>query len=201
MEVRLKCGQMLQRESLDKLEIRLALFGTFGAFYTCTYANQFLPKNLDEAEKSWRAFLKRLKRWLREHGRSTDLCYVYRIENKHGDGRWHLHVFLDVREIPPIIVRVLWQNGESDVVKWNQRRLIKAKGYRGLAVYFTKEKPEVGKHRWGCSRSLSKKVPPCEISLQSSPNIRIPPGAIPLPADRLKVSKWGVYSYARYLEF
>lgn len=198
--VRKKCGQLLQRDSLDKLEIRLALFGFNGVFYSLTFSDEALPRNLRGVENAWNAYLKRLKKWRTDHGQSKDFDYVYRIEGKHGDRRWHLHAFLDQRDIPPYIVRALWDFGSSDAVKWNRRRVAAAKGFRGLAMYFTKEKPEVGKHRWGCSRSLSRKVPPCEISLQESPNIRIPPGALPLPADYFKASKWGVFSYVRYLE-
>ena len=191
---------MLQRDSIDKLEIRLAMFGVYGTFYTLTFNNENLPENLDGVEKAWNAYLTRLKRHRAAHGQRTDFFYVYRIEGKHGDKRWHVHVFLDWRDIPPYIVRALWDYGTSYAVKWNKKRILSAKGYRGLAIYFTKEKPEVGKHRWGCARSLSRAVPPVEFSFQSAPNIRIPPGAIPLRADKCKVSSWGVYSFARWLE-
>lgn len=198
--VREKCGQLLQRDSIDKLEVRLALFGFDGVFYTLTFSDENLPANLKGAENAWKAYLKRLKKWRTDHGQSKYFDDVHRIEGKHGDKRWHLHLFMNRNDIPPYIVRALWDYGSSYAVKWNQKRVTSAMGYRSLAAYFTKERPEVGKHRWGCSRSLSRKVPPCEISLQESPNIRIPPGALPLPADYFKASKWGVFSYVRYLE-
>ena len=73
-------------------------------------------------------------------------------------------------------------------------------GYRGLARYFTKEVPEVGRHPWGCSQALGKHIPRPRIGASVSGAVRPPPGAALLPADDVpKLTGWGVFGYCRYL--
>ena len=87
--IRKRAGPAMCRTSVDKLELRLALFGYDGVFYTLTFAPEHLPTDLDGVQAVWDAFLKRLARWNRRMGRggSPDF-YVYRIEGLHGDHRY-----------------------------------------------------------------------------------------------------------------
>ena len=190
----------LQRTSVDKLELRLALFGYHGIFYTLTFAPEFLPRDRRGVELAWKAFLRRLQRWWKEHGNGKDILYVYRIEGLHGDHRWHLHPFLDGRDFPPDVVRQLWDLGEVFAVPYDRRRIISEGGYRQLAKYITKERPEVGKHPWGCSRSLSRMLPLPEVRRSTTGRINLPQGAVPLPVENPGINQWGVFAYARYLE-
>ena len=86
--IRKRAGPAMCRTSVDKLELRLALFGYDGVFYTLTFSPEHLPTDLDGVQAVWDAFLKRLARWNRRMGRggSPDF-YVYRIEGRHGDHR------------------------------------------------------------------------------------------------------------------
>lgn len=68
------------RTRVDRLELRLALFGHEGSFYTMTFDDEHLPESFREVEGVWKAFLRRQRLWL---GRAFD--YVYCIEGKHGD--------------------------------------------------------------------------------------------------------------------
>lgn len=196
--VRGRCGPALSRTSLDKLELRLALFGYDGIFYDLTFDDDHLPPNRAGVERIWDAFLKRLRRWKRG---PVDF-YVYRIEGLHGDKRLHIHAFLRDRDFPPAVVQYLWTFGFAYDKPFNQARVLSEGGYRGLAIYFTKEVPEVGRHPWGCSRALSKYIPPPEVTTCKSGTIRIPKDAILLPVqgrDRPQLGDWGLYGYSRYL--
>ena len=101
--VRGRCGPALSRSSVDKLELRLALFGYDGNFFTLTFDDAHLPRTRAETERIWDAFLKRLRRW---HKKPVDF-YVYRIEGLHGDRRLHIHVFLRNGDFPPAVVQFL----------------------------------------------------------------------------------------------
>ncbi len=198
--IRRRAGPAMCRTSVDKLELRLALFGYEGVFYTLTFAPEFLPDRLDGVQRVWDAFLKRLRRWDMKLGRPPTDYYVYRIEGLHGDHRYHIHAFLRDSDFPPAVVRYLWDWGEVDDEPWDRKRVMAEKGYRGLAVYFTKEVPEVGRHPWGCSRALSRMIPPPEVWFSRTGEIRPPAGATRLPIlGQPNLGEWGVFSYARYL--
>lgn len=196
---RKRCGPTLSRSSTDKLELRLALFGYDGIFYTLTFAPEYLPDDLAGVMRVWDAFLKRLQRWA--GGKRPDY-YVYRIEGLHGDHRYHIHAFLRDQDFPPAVVRFLWCWGEAYDIPWTRAKVLQEHGYRGLAIYFTKEEPEVGRHPWSCSRALSKLLPAPEVRASRTADLRIPQGATRLPIkgrDTPTLGDWGVFGYARYL--
>lgn len=196
--VRGRCGPALSRTSLDKLELRLALFAYDGIFYSLNFDNAHLPANWAGVERVWDAFLKRLRRW----SRKPVEFYVYRMEGLHGDHRYHIHAFLRDQDFPPAVVQYLWTWGSAYDVRWDRARVLSEGGYRGLAIYFTKEVPEVGRHPWGCSRTLGKHLPPPEVTTCKSGMVRLPKGATPLPMqgrDRPQLGGWGLYGYSRYL--
>jgi hypothetical protein len=130
--VRGRCGPALSRTSLDKLELRLALFGYDGIFYSLTFDDDHLPPDRAGAERVWDAFLKRLRRWKRG---PVDF-YVYRIEGLHGDHRLHIHAFLRDADFPPAVVQFLWRKwGAAYDVPWTRERVLSEQGYRGLAIF------------------------------------------------------------------
>lgn len=193
-----RCGPAMSRTSVDKLELRLALFGYDGIFYTLTFDDAHLPATLAGAQRVWGAFMKRLRRWKRG---PVDF-YIYRVEGLHGDHRLHVHAFLRDADFPPAVIQYLWSWGNAYDTPWDRKRVLSEKGYRGLAIYFTKETPEVGRHPWGCSRALSRMIPEPEVSRSRSGAVRPPTGAVMLPErgrDRPKLGGWGLYSYVRYL--
>lgn len=193
-----RCGPAMSRTSVDKLELRLALYGYDGIFYTLTFDNDHLPPNRAGVQRVWDAFLKRLRRWARKPVE----YYVYRIEGLHGGHRYHIHAFLRDQDFPPAVVQFLWTWGNAYDTPWDQKRVLAEPGYRGLAIYFTKETPEVGRHPWNCSRALSRMIPQPEVSRCKSGAIRPPAGAVLLPTnsrDRPQLGDWGLYSYMRFL--
>lgn len=185
------------RTQVDRLELRLALFGWTGVHYTLTFDSEHLPPKHRDVRRVWRAFLARAKRWLR--GSSFD--YIYLIEGKHGDHRYHIHAVFNDNDLPPAVVRHLWKCGNVD-----DEPVLRGKydSYRRLAKYFNKESSDgivipVGARPWVCSRSLSAKLPPAERWMDVSGVITIP--------DRVYSSgrastenEFGAYYYGWYIE-
>lgn len=189
------------RTSAEKVELRMALLGYNGHHIILSYAPENLPKNLDEAERSWRRLLRRLQKWRVGQGLPKDFLYVYRIEGQDPTKPYdfHIHLFLSDKDIPPDVARSLWDEGESKDVPYDRRMIVSQGGYQKLAAYFCKELPAVGKHRFGCSRGMAKLVPPARVRYSDSGTIPVPRRATRLPVVPHKISEWGQFSYAHYL--
>ena len=185
------------RTRVDRLELRLALFGKEGSVYTLTFDREHEPRTFQDVRRAWRSFLYQLKKW---RGRPFD--YVYLIEGRHGDHRYHIHLVLRDSDFSPAEVRHLWKFGQyvddDPLLKYPRD------SYRRTARYFNKEASDgvtlpVGARTWVCSRSLSKQLPPVEIWRDSS-------GEIPIPEDARSSgvyntrNEFGQYHYAWYLE-
>lgn len=202
--VRRRVAPALERRSVDKLRHRFALFEDFGNHYTLTFTDAVLPQNRTEARRAWRAFTTALRRWRKRKGLPTDFRYIYSLEHKHGEGRWHFHVFLDRRDFPEDVIRQIWDNGHVDVEVWDKKSILSAKpdGYHRLALYFSKEnEKDVGFHVWGCSRSLARAMPLPTVTFTKTGEVRLPPGAIRLPEiPSPRNGEFGFFQHVRYLE-
>ena len=194
-EIQRYVNSAVSRTQVDRLELRLALFGYEGSHYTMTYDNQHLPQDFDGVRRSFRAFRERAKRWRR--GRPYD--WIGCIEGKHGDHRYHIHLILRDSQFSPAEVRYLWRGGEVD----DEPVLRKEGGYRRLAEYLNKERPDgfvvpIGKHPWSCSRGLSQQLSPPERWMDST-------GVIEIPDDILwarrgqRENDFGAYYYGSYI--
>lgn len=183
------------RSQADRLELRLALFGYEGSHYTMTFDSAHLPSNFAGVRNSLRAFMARAKRW--HNGIPYD--YIYCIEGKHGDHRYHIHQILRDSDFSPAEVRYLWTAGEVD----DEPVLRKEGGYRRLAEYFNKERSDgviipIGRHPWSCSRSLNRMLPEPERWMDSSGIVDIPDNV--LWARRSScVNDFGAYYYGSYI--
>ncbi len=185
------------RTRVDRLELRLALFGDEGSVYALTFDREHEPGTFRDVRRLWRSFLYRLKKW---RGRPFD--YIYLIEGRHGDRRFHIHLVLRDGDFSPAEVRHLWKYGQ-DV---DDQPLLRypRDSYRRTAKYFNKEATDgitipISARTWVCSRSLSRKLPPAECWRDDS-------GEIPVPKDARSQgiyntsNVFGVYRYAWYLE-
>lgn len=185
----------VSRSPVDRLELRLALFGYEGSHYTLTYDFDHLPKDYDGVRRYFRAFLARAIRW--RHGDPFD--WIVCIEGRHGDHRYHIHLILRDSQFSPAEVRYLWRGGEVD----DEPVLRKEGGYRRLAEYFNKERPDgfkipLGKHPWSCNLPLSRSLEPPEEWEDESGVIDIPNDV--LWARRGQVTNdFGAYYYASYI--
>ena len=184
------------RTQADRLELRLALFEYDGVHYTLTFDNANLPKTFANVRKTLRAFMARASRWRK----GAPFDWIYCIEGKHGDHRYHIHMILRDEDFPPAVVRFLWKAGEVD----DEPVLRKEGGYRRLAEYLNKESPDgfiipIGRHPWSCSRSLSQKLPPAERWQEDSGVIDIP-DAIIWARRGERTNDFGSHYYGSYIQ-
>ena len=186
------------RTRVDRLELRLALFGFEGSAYTLSFDSIHLPATFLEVRNVWRRYLYQLRKW--HHDKSFD--YVYLIEGKHVDHRFHIHLVLRDSDFAPAEVRHLWKYGD-DV---DDEPLLRGPydSYRRTAKYFYKEVTDgitipIGARTWVASRSLKAKLPPPDIWRDHSGCIEIP--------DNVRVSgrnnvenRFGSYYYGWYIQ-
>ncbi len=185
------------RSRVDRLELRLALFWFEGTRYDLSFDQEHLPERFRDVRKVWRSFLARLKRW--KKGAPFD--YIYLIEGRHGDHRFHIHIVLRYGDFPPAVIRHLWKYG--NVV---DEPLLRGPhdSYRRTAKYFNKEATDglvlpVGARLWNCSRSLNAKLPPPEKWLDTSGAIEIP-DSVSISGRNSIENEFGAYHYAWYIQ-
>ena len=185
------------RTRVDRLELRLALFGYEGSCYTLTFDREHEPERFQDVRRAWRSFLYRLKKW-----RQRPFDYVYLIEGKHGDHRYHIHLVLRDSDFSPAEVRHLWRYGEN--VEDQPLLRYPRDSYRRTAKYFNKEATDgitipISARTWVCSRSLLRQLPPAECWRDTT-------GEIPIPKDARShgiyntANEFGQYRYAWYIE-
>lgn len=183
------------RTRVDRLELLLALFGFDGQSYTLTFAPDSLPPSFRDARQVWRRFLYRLKKW---HGGGFD--YVYLIEGKHGDHRYHLHLTVRYSDFPPLAMEDLWTFG---FVEGKPLLLGSYDTYRRTARYYCKERTDgvvipIDARTWVASRSLTAQLPPPERWEDTSGRIEMPPH--PRCYGRSRVdNRFGHYNYGWYI--
>ena len=130
------------------------------------------------------------------------LDYVYLIEGKHGDHRYHIHLVLRDSDFSPAEVRHLWRYGEN--VEDQPLLRYPRDSYRRTAKYFNKEATDgitipISARTWVCSRSLLRQLPPAECWRDTT-------GEIPIPKDARShgvyntANEFGQYRYAWYIE-
>lgn len=184
------------RTRVDRLELRLALFGDEGRVYCLTFDPEHEPEKFADVRRAWRSFLRRLK--LHKDGAFD---YIYLIEGRHGDHRYHMHLVLRNSDFSPAEVMSLWRFGS---IASSEPLLLHSKDtYRRTAKYFCKEQTDgivipMSARQWVASRSLSRKLPPPDIFTSKS-------GWIPIP-EKVRVSgtystsnEFGQYRYAWYI--
>lgn len=124
-------------------------------FLVLTYDDRHLPSNWDAADRSMKAFCRRL----RESRRPEKTVYFYNIERCHYSEcsecchRWHHHIILP-GGIPLSTIEGLWGRG---LVLHKRIKLDPDHTYGSLASYMLKESNEFpGKRGWRSSRGLVK---------------------------------------------
>ena len=190
----------VSRRPADRLEIRLAVFGFDGIFYTLTYRDA--PEKFQDVRRDLRNFLGWLRRrafgeGTRERGQPFD--YAYCIEGKHS--RWHVHLILRRSEFPPGAVVSGWSgHGFVD----DEPLLRKDGGFWRIAEYLNKERRggvlPVGSHPWSVSRSVLRQVPPVERWRDECGEIAVPPDAAWVGPRMTLVNNFGEYRYASWIE-
>lgn len=184
------------RSRVDRLELRLALFGYEGSFHTLTFDDDHLPTSFRETELIWRSFFRRMKLW-----RNQPFDYVYNIEGKHGDRRYHLHLVTRDSDFSPAEIQYLWGRGWVD-----NEPLLRGPGdsYRRIARYMLKESTDgiiipIGKRVCRWSQSLNEKLPPAEKFWSARDIIRVPKDAMSRGTYQTQ-NEFGSYKFAWYIK-
>lgn len=158
-------GPYMWHDSVDKLELYLALFGYAGAHYVLTFRDADLPDGFDGVKRCYRAFLTRVRRW----EPSAVQKYVYAVEAGHEFGRWHIHFVADAQLITLEDAANLWRYGFVNPGRADYPVLRRKGGYHRLAAYFCKPDKFIplGKHPWGVPRGMKAMIPPPQIRVSS----------------------------------
>ena len=144
----------LNQKNAIKNIIRLAntnftdddIWGTF------TYETKRLPKTIEDAQKEFIKFIRRLKYYAQKHN-FPNLKYIYTTEfeddEEKGKKRVHHHIVINFPDRD--VAEKLWRNGAR-----TQTRRLQAdeSGYEGLIRYITKD-PK-GSKRYVTSKNLEK---------------------------------------------
>lgn len=183
------------RTRVDRLELRLALFEYDGWRYDLTFDNEHLPKKFNDVRKVWRSFLRKMDLW---HDWSHD--YIYCIEGKHGDHRYHIHVVLRYSEFSPAEIRHLWTYGMVE-----EQPLLRGPydTYRRTAKYLNKEATDgitipISARTWVCSKSLIAKLPPLECWRDTTGFIDVPENSR-IHGFYSTNNEFGQYNYAWHI--
>lgn len=184
------------RKAVDRLELLLALFGWNGYHHVLTYDNEHLPPTYSDVQRSFQNFRRRVQ----YHRNERPFDYIYLIEGRHGDHRYHIHAVFSAEDFSNEDVKSLWRNGNvvtEPVLKGNQ-------GYRPLAKYFVKEGTDgiiipINRHPWVASKTLYKRLPPAETWYSDTGRIDIPDNIL-FPAHKTGVQNaYGAFYYATYI--
>ncbi|MEG1550634.1 MAG: hypothetical protein RR355_00005 [Oscillospiraceae bacterium] len=122
------------------------------AFHT-DYSDDFLPKNIEEAENNRKNFIRRLKRIYNNN--QIELKAFYVTEEA---GRFHNHMVIS-GGVEPKLIKQAWGMGlcRCDKLEFSERGII------GLAKYYVKQKKnntgETTRRSFGCTRNLKRPKP------------------------------------------
>lgn len=187
------------RSTVDRLELLLALFGYDGWSYTLTFDDDHLPEAFREVRKRWKSLLRRMKIY---HGGPMD--YVYLIEGKHGDHRYHLHLTVRYSDFPPTVMEDLWRFGfvQGEPLLMLGRNPYDT--YRRTARYYCKERTDgvtipIDARTWVASRSLRAQLPEPEYFRADTWSIDIPTDCRVYGRNQVD-NAFGHYQYAWYIE-
>lgn len=127
-------------------------------FLTLTFDDTHLPRTRKEVMKAFEKFVKLLRQHRTLQGQ--ELLYIYSIENKHGDGRYHIHMTVNSTGKDMEALCSLWEGGSVDweYIGWSKERgklrPRGPKGYKILSRYMTKEIQPVGARNYSRSKNL-----------------------------------------------
>ena len=183
------------RYSWEKLELMLAAnFLPRDLVVTLTFDDGHLPATRAEAAARLKKFRSELARIRTAAGQ--EMRMIWTIENKSGDGRWHVHLVVnqtgdDFREILQC-----WPNGGNTEIR--RLRVDKQKNYESLARYMCKEARErSGLRSWSYTRSC--RHPEIEtFPVPDDTRIEVPEDATVILQEQ-KRTEWTEFEFVKYL--
>ena len=183
------------RYSWEKLELMLAAnFLPRDLVVTLTFDDQHLPETRKEAAARLKKFRTELSR--RRAAAGQEMRMIWTIENRSGDGRWHVHLVVnqtgdDFREILQC-----WPFGGNTEIR--RLRVDKQKNYESLARYMCKEARErSGLRSWSYTRSC--RHPEVEtFPVSDDTRIEVPEDATVIVQEQ-KRTEWAEFEFVKYL--
>ena len=183
------------RYSWEKLELMLAAnFLPRDLVVTLTFDDQHLPATRAEAAARLKKFRSELARIRAAAGQ--EMRMIWTIENRSGDGRWHVHLVVnqtgdDFREI----LRC-WPCGGNTEIR--RLRVDKQKNYESLARYMCKEARErSGLRSWSYTRNC--RHPEVEtFPVSDDTRIEVPEDATIIVQEQ-KRTEWAEFEFVKYL--
>lgn len=178
----------------QKLELLIAAnFGRGDLWTTFTFDDEHLPGSRAEALARVKGFFRRLRRVRGRRGQV--LRYLYAIEHRHGDGRWHCHALINATGDDFRQLAGAWGMGQVDI---RRIRIDREKNYESLAKYMCKEQRDtLGQRLWSGSKNLKRPKPEC-WRVPDDTSLNVPRGAMEL-ASASERTQYGVYKYIKYL--
>ena len=184
------------RYSWEKLELMLAAnFVPGDLVVTLTFDDAHLPPDRKTAAARCKKFRKELGEIRKAAG--TELRMIWAIENKVGEGRWHLHTVVNTTGSGDFadILRC-WPYGSN--VEIQRLQVNKKKNYETLARYMTKEARErPGLRSWSYTRNC--RHPETEsFPVPDDTRVEIPEGATVIQ-EETKRTEYAEFQYVKYL--
>lgn len=189
------------KQSRQKLEFTIAAnFTGQDHHLVLTFDDEHLPENRAGVIACFRRFV-RLLRAYRRKNRLPNVKYIYAIECKHGEGRFHIHVIINAASLFQSDLESycsLWEYGtQVDVSLLYDRENTDADV---LARYLTKEREDgkpVGAKSWVGSRNLEQPEETHEY-VNDTEELHAPVGCIVLERKE-DMNEFGSFAYIKYL--
>ena len=195
-------AQRLLNLKHSRLRLELLLAANFTGrdlFLTLTFSENNLPHTREGVRRAVRAFFRELRKARRIRGKSV--AYIYGIEHRHGEGRWHVHVVLNATgRIDLDDVVALWPCGNADVERLRAHfREGGRVSWDKLARYMCKERVDpgdVGRQGWTPSKGLTQPVMKSR-RVSDRDSVTVPEGAEILER-RQEEGPWGSFMFVKY---
>lgn len=186
--------RMNLKNAWQKLELLIAAnFGARDLWCTLTFDDEHLPRSRAQALARVGLFFRRLRKARTRRGRV--LKYLYTVEHRHGDGRWHVHLLLNATGDDFRDIAGAWGAGLVDI---RRIRVDRERNFESLAKYMCKEqRDKVGQRLWSGSRNLAKPSRECR-RVAEDVTLQAPRGAVVL-GEASERTVFGVYRWIKYL--
>lgn len=197
------------RTAQGRLEEKLAAnFSSRDYFATFTYRPGEEPATRKAAKEHRAQYIRRL-RDARKHRRQP-LKWIFALENKHGEGRYHFHAVINSTggeaDIEEIIS--LWEHGTVHIERLFNDAHDSGEDFNTwlqVARYMTKERPEDGPDTtpngaqlYSCSRNLRRPFVFTEW-IDSREHVEIPRGAVAVERSEIE-TEFSTFNYYRYMK-
>lgn len=191
--------RMNHKYSYQKLELQLAANYMPGDLWvTLTYDDTHLPGDRAEAEKCFKAFLRRLRaRW---KGSRPVVHWCTEHKNEHEDfyrhRRWHHHFCINATGADFELIRSCWIYGCN--IEIRRIKIDKDHSYESLARYMCKEpRDRPGLRSWSYTRNA--KHPEVETFAVPDDTPLQPPKGATVYEDAAERTEFGSFRYVKYL--